>query len=254
MKIFSWNVNGIRAAARKGLLDWVAQSGGDVYCWQEIKARTEQLDRDLAQPEGFDAYWQPAEKPGYSGVAAWTRRQPQRVFAGLGNEEIDREGRVLGLDYGSFVLLNAYFPNSQREHARLPFKLAFCRAIQEVCTDIVQSGRHIVLTGDFNIAHEEIDLANPKENQNNAGFLPEERKWMDTFLSSGFVDVFRRFVPEGGHYTWWSYRKGVRERNIGWRLDYFCVDEAFLDRIVEVGHLPAVMGSDHCPVFLEVAE
>jgi exodeoxyribonuclease-3 len=168
--------------------------------------------------------------------------------------EIDREGRVLEIDYGNFVLLNAYFPNSQREHTRLPYKLAFCEAMARRTEALRAAGRHVVLCGDLNIAHREIDLENPRQNRDNAGFLPEERAWLDSYERLGYVDAFRKFEKSGGHYTWWSNRPGVRERNIGWRLDYFWVNREFEDRLVGTRHQPEVPGSDHCPVVLETRD
>lgn len=254
MKLISWNVNGIRAAEKKGFLNWFKDQRADVVCVQETKAQPEQVDLFLRNPHGFHGFWHSAEKPGYSGVAVFCKQEPMRVTEGLGVPEIDSEGRVLQLDFGGFTLINAYFPNSQREHTRLPYKLAFCRAMLAHTEKLRQAGKHVVLCGDLNIAHKEIDLRNPKENRDNAGFLPDERAWLDGFEAKGYVDTFRKFEKSGGHYTWWSNRPGVRERNIGWRLDYFWVNLEFSDRIEAARHQPEVMGSDHCPVVLEVTD
>jgi exodeoxyribonuclease-3 len=209
MRIFSWNVNGIRAAEKKGFLPWLAASGGDLVCLQETKAYPGQLSPDLREPEGWHSYWASAKKAGYSGTAVYCRKKPEEVFT-LGNPAFDDEGRVLGVRQGNLVVISAYFPNSQDAGARLGYKLAFCDAIFERCRDLVGQGRNVVLCGDYNIAHTPIDLARPRENEGNPGYLPEERAWMDTFTAGGFCDTFRHFCPEPGHYTWWSYRSTAR--------------------------------------------
>lgn len=252
MKLASWNVNGIRAAHRSGFLEWFEDECADIVCLQETKARIEQLDQALHHPLGYHSFWHSAEKPGYSGVAIYSRTEPLSVKIGLGHPEIDREGRVLVAEFPGFVLLNCYFPNSQRDHARLGYKLDFCREILKVCQGVRAGGKNLVICGDFNIAHQEIDLRNPKANENNAGFLPEERAWMTEFIGQGFVDVFRERVPEPNHYTWWSYRPGVREKNIGWRLDYHLVNQELREAVEGVAHRPLIKGSDHCPVILEL--
>ncbi len=254
MKIQSWNVNGIRAAAKKGFEKWFADSGADVVCLQETKAHPDQLDLFLLNPNGYHSVFHSAEKAGYSGTAIYSKIEPTEVRVGMGIPEFDREGRVLIAEYkrpaGPLAVINAYFPNSQREHARLGYKLEFCDAMLKLCRSYVKKGTDIVLCGDYNIAHEAIDLKNPKQNENNAGYLPEERAWMTKFLGSGFVDTFRHFEKGPGHYTWWSYRPGIRERNIGWRLDYHCVNENLTDRLKASRIHPSVVGSDHCPVEL----
>jgi exodeoxyribonuclease III len=252
MKILTWNVNGIRAAGRTGFLDWFEREGADIVCLQEIKATPEQLDEPLKNPSNYHSFWHPAQKPGYSGVALFSKKEPLRIQVGIGVDEIDAEGRVLLAEYSDFVLINTYFPNSQRDHKRLNYKLSFCSRILEYCDRLKSQGKNIILCGDLNIAHKEIDLKNPKSNVNNAGFLPEERAWMDQFINNGYTDSFREFVKEPGHYTWWSYRPGVREKNIGWRLDYFITNNEFKDRLKSVGHHPYVKGSDHCPVELRL--
>ncbi|NDD92400.1 exodeoxyribonuclease III [bacterium] len=252
MRLISWNVNGVRSVIQKGFLNWFEAQNADLVCLQETKAREEQLDLFLKNPRGYQSFWHSAEKPGYSGTAIYARHEPQEVIEGLGVADIDREGRVLQLDFGEFRLINAYFPNSQRDHTRLDYKLAFCRAMLKHTESLRKKGKHVVLCGDFNIAHREIDLRNPKENVNNAGFLPEERAWLDDFEKAGYVDTFRSLTKDPGHYTWWSYRPGVRARNIGWRLDYFWVNQEFSDRLLSARHQPEVMGSDHCPVVLDL--
>ena len=251
MKLISWNVNGIRAVGRSGFLDWLGQEAPDVVALQEIKAFPEQLEEGLRNPPGYHSIWHPAKKPGYSGVSVYSRHEPIEVIQGIGDPEFDSEGRVLEVEFKDFILLNAYFPNSQRDHARLDYKLRFCALMLKHCEKLRKKGKNLVLCGDFNIAHEEIDLKNPKSNHKNAGFLPEERAWMTQFLKAGYVDAFRKFTPGPGHYTWWSYRPGVREKNIGWRLDYHVVNQELQDRLRSAEIHPLVRGSDHCPVLLE---
>jgi exodeoxyribonuclease-3 len=252
MKLISWNVNGIRACQRGGFLDWFSKVGADVVCLQETKANKEQLEESLHNPGGYHSFWHSAEKLGYSGTAIYSKIEPLDVKYGIGVKEIDREGRVLVAEFPEFVLVNTYFPNSQRDHARLGFKLKFCDEILRFCDGLRKKGKHVVMCGDFNIAHQEIDLKNPKSNKDNAGFLPEEREWMTKFLAAGYSDVFRDMVKDPHHYTWWSYRPGVREKNVGWRLDYHVINKEFRDRVKLASHLPEVRGSDHCPVVLEL--
>jgi exodeoxyribonuclease III len=250
MKLATWNVNGIRAAARSGFLKWFDEIEADLVCVQEIKARPEQLEEELLHPKNYHSFWHPALKPGYSGVAIYAKKEPIRLQKGIGIPEIDSEGRVLVAEYDKFVLINSYFPNSQREGTRLEYKLAFCNKMLGFCEQMRTEGKSVILCGDLNIAHRAIDLKNPKSNENNAGFLPEERAWMDQLIEKKYIDTFRHFNPEPGHYTWWSYRPGVRDKNIGWRLDYFITNQEFQDRLSSAHHQPEVKGSDHCPVLL----
>lgn len=253
MRLISWNVNGIRAAGRGGFLKWFEDEAADVVAVQETKARPEQLTEEnegLLHPLGYHSYWHSAEKPGYSGVAIYSKKEPLRIQHGIGVPEIDREGRVLIAEYPGFVLINAYFPNSQREGARLGYKLEFCEKMHKFLEKTRKEGKQVVLCGDLNIAHTEIDLKNPKSNVKNAGFLPEERAWMTDFLGAGYTDAFRHFEKGPGHYTWWSYRPGVREKNVGWRIDYFCVNSEHESRLKSMVHQPQTRGSDHCPVAL----
>lgn len=252
MKFASWNVNGIRACDKNGFLSWMKDENADVVCLQEIKANPEQLGEHLQQPLKYNAFWHPAQKPGYSGVAVFSKKDPVAVQYGLGDSEIDREGRVLILQFPQFTLINSYFPNSQREHTRLPFKLSFCTKFLKMTEARRKKGENLVICGDFNIAHQEIDLKNPKANQKNAGFLPEERAWMSEYLKTGYTDSFRHFTTDPGHYTWWSYRPGVREKNVGWRLDYFLTNTEFKDRLKASTHRSQIMGSDHCPVVIQL--
>lgn len=219
---------------------------------QEIKVKPEQLTPELLNPSRYHAFWHPAERPGYSGVAIFSKREPLAVRYGIGCKDIDREGRVLTAEFKDYSVISSYFPNSQRDHARLKFKLYFCDQFLKFCERERDRGKSLFICGDMNIAHNEIDLRNPKSNMKNAGFLPQERAWMTRFLSRGYVDTFRNFCQDPGHYTWWSYRPGVRERNVGWRLDYFISDADSQSRLRAMKHQTAVMGSDHCPVALEI--
>lgn len=254
MKLASWNVNGLRSSWDKGLYNFIKDQKPDVLCIQEIKALEDQLSEEQKHPVKYNSFFFSAEKPGYSGVAIYSKKEPIGVRYGFGHKLSDQEGRVLTVEYSDFILINAYFPNSQREHTRLGFKIDFCEHMQSYCEEAIERGKNIVLCGDFNVAHTEIDLANPKSNMNNAGFLPEERAWMDGFLKAGFVDTFRLFEKSGGHYTWWSYRPGVREKNIGWRLDYHCINNDFKDKVKSSKIFSHIKGSDHCPILLTVAD
>lgn len=257
--IATWNVNGIRACGSKGLFQkWFEEVKADVVCIQEAKAFPGQVNEELNHPLGYHSFWNPAKKPGYSGVTVYSKHEPLSVREGFQNPTVpdaDTEGRVITVEFKNVTVINAYFPNSQREHTRLPFKEAFCQAMIEHCEAIRAAGKNLVLCGDFNIAHQEIDLRNPKQNMNNAGFLPEERAWMDHYLDvKKYVDVFRHFEKGGGHYTWWSYRPGVREKNIGWRLDYHVVNPEFIDRAESASIHCEARGSDHCPVLLKLRD
>ena len=256
MRIASWNVNGIRAAASKGLFDWLAIESPDILCVQETKADPGILEENYHTPLDkngipYQSWWSSAKKKGYSGVALYSKLKPLNVY-NLGIPEFDDEGRMLAADFGFFVLISAYFPNSQENGIRLGYKLDFCNAIYKLCDKIIQSGKHIILSGDFNIAHKPIDLARPKENEGNPGYLPEERSWMDNFIGSGYIDTFRYFCKEPGQYSWWSYRMKAREKNIGWRLDYHCIDPGLKDILISSSIEKNVTGSDHCPVILEL--
>ena len=250
--LYSWNVNGMRAAVRNGFPEWFDHMQPDVLCIQETRCRADDLPPAVRSPRGYGSVWHSAERSGYSGVAAFFKSSmaPLNVQP-LGIEEFDIEGRVQVLEFPTYYLINAYFPNSRPERERLGYKLAFNDAVRTLSHRLCRTGKHVIVCGDFNVAHTRIDLARPDENQDNPGFYPEERAGMDRFLRSGFVDVFRRFHPgEPGHYTWWSYRNRARERNIGWRLDYHCVNEAFMPRVKHARILTEVDGADHCPIAL----
>ena len=249
--IVSWNVNGIRAAVRYGFMDWLARTNPDILCLQETRVRPHEVGVELREPSGYRAIWHPAQRKGYSGIATFTKNEPLSVRPS-GIDIFDAEGRIMVLEFEGFTLVNAYFPNSQPERARIGYKLAFCDAIVELCNDLRRSGRHVILSGDYNIAHTEIDLARPKENENNPGYLPEERAAMTKLLSAGYVDTFRHFTKEGGHYTWWSYMGNARANNVGWRLDYHCANKEFMPRVKSSVILSTVTGSDHCPVAITI--
>jgi exodeoxyribonuclease-3 len=256
MRILSWNVNGIRAVEKRNFVDWIVKENPDILCLNETKAEPGQLSPQLLNPPvkkgAYSSFFASAKKKGYSGVAIYTKEKPEDVHF-FNKPEFDNEGRVLVAEYKEFSLIAAYFPNSQDEGKRLDYKLAFCDAMLKLCNSLVKKNRHFLLCGDYNIAHTPIDLANPKRNENNAGYLPAEREWMDKFTGAGHVDTFRHFHPgETGHYTWWSYMGGARERNVGWRIDYHCVDKGFLQRVKSSLIRPEVEGSDHCPVEIEI--
>ena len=253
IKIVSWNVNGIRAAEKKGLVKIIAAEKPDILCLQETKAHPSQLSDALTDPVGYSSYWSSAEKKGYSGVALFSREQPRSVDL-LGDARFDSEGRVLIAEYPDFVLITAYFPNSRDGGARLAYKLEFCRTIQKKCDEIVASGKDIVINGDFNVAHRPIDLEHPEANENSAGYLPAERAWMDGFTEAGYRDTFRMFNLDPKNYTWWSYMNRAREKNVGWRIDYHCVNERFVSRVAGASIRPDIIGSDHCPVELTLKQ
>lgn len=251
MRLFSWNVNGVRAAQKKGFLEWLHQERPGVLTIQETKCHPDQLDPELRQPEGYHAYWAFAERKGYSGVALFTEQEPRSVQIGLGIPEYDREGRTIVADYGDFTLIAAYFPNGSRDHSRVPFKMAYKRDFLAFCNDLVAAGKSVIFCGDVNTAHQEIDLARPKQNQKTTGFLPIERAWIDEVVAQGYVDTYRFLNPDKvGAYSWWSYIGRARDRNVGWRLDYFFVSPDLVPRVASAGIHADVLGSDHCPVSL----
>jgi exodeoxyribonuclease-3 len=250
LKITTWNVNGYRAVLKKGFLQWVSDYQPDILCLQEIKARPDQIEEEFKKIDGYQAIWNPAERPGYSGVLTFTKIEPQQVSLGLSRPEFDNEGRVIHLRYPSFDLFNVYFPNGQRGHDRVEYKLDFYAELLKQCDELHHAGKNVIITGDFNTAHREIDLANPKENANTSGFLPEERVWIDYYLEHNLVDVYRLLYPERVQYTWWTYRFGARGRNIGWRLDYFLTSKPVAEMTRDVIIHDEIQGSDHCPVSL----
>jgi exodeoxyribonuclease III len=252
--LYSWNVNGLRAAYRKGFLEWLYAAQPEILGIQETKCHPVQLEQELRQPNGYYTYWATAEKRGYSGVALYSRKEPQAVQIGLGIYEYDREGRTIVADYGDFVLITAYFPNGSRDHSRVPYKMAYKADFLEYCNELRANGRQVVFCGDVNTAHREIDLARPRQNQNTTGFLPEERVWIDKVVQEGYVDTYRFLYPDQkGAYSWWTYIGGARNRNVGWRLDYFFVSADLRPRISSAAIHADVLGSDHCPVSLTLS-
>ena len=254
MNIYSWNVNGIRSAIKKGFENWVTETQPDILCLQEVRADEDQVPDSLRNLDGYMTYWNPCRrKKGYSGVAVFTKIEPDSVNYGFDIEEFDEEGRVLQLVFPDWVLNSIYFPNGGSGDDRLDYKLRFYDAFLENCHHWLDSGKHGVTVGDYNTCHKEIDIARPKENENVSGFLPIERAWMDKYVEHGFVDSFRVFHPnEAGVYSWWSNRFGARARNVGWRLDYAFVDEALVPNVTASEIHTKVMGSDHCPISIEL--
>jgi exodeoxyribonuclease-3 len=252
MKIYSWNVNGIRAIVKKGFGRWVDETSPDVLCLQETKVDASLLSGDLANQTGYETVWNCAERKGYSGVATWSKKKPKAAHLGIGVKKFDIEGRVIRHEFPHFDLLNVYFPNGTSGDDRLKFKMEFYDAFLEHCQRLRKTGKKLVICGDVNTAHKPIDLKNAKANEKNSGFLPQERAWIDKLIAHGYVDAFRAFEPGPDHYTWWTYRAGARGRNIGWRIDYFFVTEDLMGRVKKAGISPEVMGSDHCPIMLEI--
>jgi len=252
LHLFSWNVNGLRSCANKGFLDWLDEVRPDILALQEVRSLPEQLSPEVREPASYDVTIHPAERKGYSGVALYSRCRPSQVVAGgLDEDRFDTEGRLLIADYGAFLLYAGYFPNGGRDLSRVPYKLDFSEAVLQHAEAQRRQGRRIVICGDLNTAHQEIDLANPGSNKKNTGFLPEERAWLTRLIDHGYVDIFRQRHPdEKGHYTWWSNRFKARERNVGWRIDYFFISPDLVDHVADVRHHTDVMGSDHCPIEL----
>lgn len=250
MKFISWNVNGLRACVQKGFLDFFHTIDADFFCIQESKLQEGQIDLDLP---GYHQYWNYAEKKGYSGTAIFTKQEPLTVTYGIGIPEHDREGRVITLEYETFYLVTCYTPNSQNELARLPYRMDWEDAFLSYLK-VLDEKKPVILCGDLNVAHQEIDLKNPKTNHQNAGFSDEERAKMTTLLESGFTDTFRYFYPDTeGIYSWWSYRFKAREKNAGWRIDYFITSKSLDDKLEKAAILTDILGSDHCPVELDIA-
>lgn len=251
-RLISWNVNGIRSALKKGFLDWVNEIQPHILALQETRASVQQLPDELLNIDGYHQYWLSAEKKGYSGVGLLTKQTPLDVQYGIGDPAFDIEGRVLTAYYDHFTLINVYFPSGTSGQERIDYKLAFNEAFLNYCEQIRANGKPLIFCGDVNTAHREIDLANPKANEKNSGFLPVERAWLDKLFSMGYVDTFRYFYPDvAERYTWWTMRSNARERNIGWRIDYVIVTENFTPYLKDAFILHDVMGSDHCPIGID---
>ncbi len=249
MKLISWNVNGLRAVLRKNFLEFLEQESPDVLCLQEIKATAEDVEQ--LWPSAYTTYWNSAERKGYSGTAIFTRHRPIAIANGIGRPEHDREGRVLTAEFTDYFLVNVYVPNSQRELTRLPYRLEWDRDFLRYLKRL-EKRKPVIFCGDLNVAHTELDLANPKANVKNHGFTPEERAGFSSFVDAGFVDTFREFERGGGHYSWWSPMAGARSRNVGWRLDYFLLSKSLRPRLKSAFIRGQVLGSDHCPVGIEL--
>lgn len=254
IRLLSWNVNGFRAAYKKGFIDWLHKESPDILCLQETKAEEAQIQKELKEVEGY--HWNfcsSKAKKGYSGVALFSKEKPQRVTEGFGKDAFDIEGRTLVAEYPSFVLCNVYFPNGKSGDVRQQYKMDFYRHFQDFTTGLRKQGKSVIVCGDVNTAHKEIDIARPKENSGISGFLPEERAWIDGFLASGFIDSLRMFNQKPNQYSWWDMKSGARARNVGWRIDYFYVSEDLKTKVKNAWISPEVMGSDHCPVGVEIS-
>ncbi len=252
VRIYSWNVNGLRAIHKKGFLDWLQKVKPDILAIQETKANPNQLPQEVKSIAGYYSYFVTAERKGYSGVALYTKTEPRLIAKGFGDLKYDIEGRTIIADYGDFTLYNIYFPNGKSSKERLKYKLAFYDALLDHVVGVLKKGTCVIICGDVNTAHEEIDLARPRENQKISGFLPEERSWIDRLLKAGFHDSFRIFNQDGGNYTWWDMKTSARERNVGWRIDYFFVSKNLYKNVRRAQIFPTVMGSDHCPIGIEL--
>ena len=252
MRIITYNVNGIRAAQRKGLEAWLAKEAPDVFCLQEVKAMPEQVDLKKIEQMGYHTYWHAAEKKGYSGVATFSKKEVKQVFEGMKMPKYDAEGRLIRTDFQDFTLINAYFPSGSRGGERQQYKYEWLSDFQSYIGKLQEERQNIIICGDVNICHKPIDIHNPKTNKNTSGFLPEEREWFSGFLETGFADAFRQFNEDLHHYTWWTYRSNARARNVGWRIDYFWVSESMKDMLSDCQILPSAMHSDHCPVRLDL--
>ena len=250
MKILSWNINGIRAIEKKGFLSWFLKEKPDILCLQEVRAGENQIPQELKDIFGYVVYFNPAPKNGYSGVAVYTKIKPEKISTKIGFKQFDEEGRFLRLDFRNFILINLYIPNGGQNKENLNYKLKFYDYLIKYLSKI--KNKSIILTGDFNVAHKEIDLAQPKENQNSIMFTSKERQQIDKMLELGFIDTFRQFHKEGKNYTWWAYYSFARQKGLGWRIDYFFISKSLENKLKKAFILDKVMGSDHCPVGIEV--
>ena len=248
MKLISWNVNGIRACLKKGFLEFFKEANADIFCLQETKCQQGQVELEI---EGYTSYWNSAEKKGYSGTAVFTKKKPLNVTYGIGKEEHDKEGRIITLEFENFYLVTNYTPNAKRELERLDYRMIWEDEIRKYLLNLNKT-KPVIMCGDLNVAHEEIDLKNPKTNRGNAGFTDEEREKMTELLNAGFTDSFRYLYPEKQEYSWWSYMGHAREKNIGWRIDYFITSKDIKKNIKEATIYSEVLGSDHCPIGLEI--
>ncbi len=253
IKLISWNVNGLRAIAKKGFAEWLEQASPDIVALQETKIDAAQLTPQLREQKNYKSYFSHATRKGYSGVAIYSRIEPKEVTEGMGIEHFDQEGRILKADYGDFLLFNIYFPNGKANEIRLQYKLDFYAAFHDKAKALMAQGKKVIVCGDFNTAHQAIDLARPKENEEISGFLPIERQWLDKYIDAGFLDTFRLFNSEPHHYTWWHQVTNARARNVGWRIDYFYASTTLKKYLHNATIEPQVLGSDHCPVTLSLS-
>jgi exodeoxyribonuclease-3 len=251
-RFISWNVNGIRAAQKKGLIDWLTKEQPDFLCLQETKADKDQLSKELLSVDGYQSYWCSAVRRGYSGVCVYAKTVPDNIVYGIGDQRFDSEGRTLVLEYADFILINTYFPNGGASAERLKFKLDFYKTYFKFIKKLKKKNKAIISCGDFNTAHNEIDLARPKENSKVSGFLPEERALLDEYITMGFIDTFRFLHKEKVAYSWWDYKTRARERDVGWRIDYFFISQNAEKTLKQAFILKQVQGSDHCPVGIEL--
>lgn len=254
MEIYSWNVNGLRAAVRKNFLEFIEDEDPDILAIQETKLQEEQIPEEVKNLSQYHQYWNFAEKRGYSGVAVFTKQKPEKVEYTIGDADYDAEGRLLILYFSDFVLLNCYFPNGKMSEERLQYKLNYYDKMFNLMQKLRKAGHNVVVCGDYNTAHKEIDLANPERNKDISGFLPIERKWLDKLVNNDWVDTFRQFNQQPGQYSWWTYRFGARKRNAGWRIDYFFVNKDFMSKVKDAFIRQDIMGSDHCPIGVELGK
>ena len=252
IKIACWNVNGIRSIVKKGFYDWLTREKPDILCLQETKVSPEDIPAELISPDGYHTYWNAPQKKGYAGVAVWSREKPVEILKDFGKPEFDVEGRALIYKHSAFTLFNIYFPNGKASPERLKFKMDFYDAFLEYVEPLRKKGQKLIICGDVNTAHNEIDIARPKENSKSSGFLPMERAWMDKFISRGYVDTFRHFHKDSVEYSYWDIKTNARARNVGWRIDYFFVTENLINRVAKSVILSDVTGSDHCPIELVI--
>lgn len=253
IRLLSWNVNGIRAAEKKGFIDWLTKSNADVVALQETKAHPSQLSAQLLKPDHYFSYWHLGERKGYSGVGLYTKEEPRSVTTAFDNARLDAEGRTQMADFGSFVLFNVYFPNGGQGPHRLAYKMKYYDEFLKLIIKLKKQGKHVIMCGDVNTAHQAIDLARPKENEKTTGFLPEERAWIDKLIAAGFIDTFRMFNTKAGQYSYWDQKSRARDRNVGWRIDYFFVSDNMRDRVEKAFIFADIMGSDHCPIGIDIA-
>lgn len=253
-RIISYNVNGIRAALKKGLMDWLEASQPDIFCMQEIKATPDQLENDFLENLNYHHYWYPAEKKGYSGVAIWSKEEPKNVSYGCGIEKYDLEGRVIRADFENYSVISVYMPSGSSGDLRQEFKMQWLADFQDYIDELKKEIPNLIISGDYNICHKAIDIHNPTRNAKTSGFLPEEREWVSQFIESGFVDSFRAFNQEPHNYSWWSYRANARAKNLGWRIDYHMVTNSIADKLSRAAILSEAKHSDHCPILVEIED